>query len=115
MTFRKNAFYLYSIYCSMAGILAGVLATTFGLDGEFDILSFGRDYNTIGYALRGFCLVAGLVAFFFAIKSLINKENLRAAIISLALALCCLFWEIAVVLAVIAMLLLILFAIAYGM
>ena len=115
MGISNKTFYMYSTYCSLTGILFGVLATIFGLNGEFDILSFGRDYNAIGYTLRGLCLAAGMAGVFFSIRSLIEKENLRAGLISLTLALCCLFWEVAVVLAIIAIVFLILFAIASGM
>ena len=107
-------FFIRSLLISVLGITFGVLTIYFGLQPSHRTFVFNTDYTTLGYFLRGTCLLCGIASFYYAVLSIIHKEKLRGALISLGLSLSCILWEVAVVVFILSLVLFVVIALAAG-
>ena len=106
--------YIRSVIIALVGITLGVLTIYFGLQPSHRTFVFNTDYTSLGYALRGSCLLCGIVSLYYAVLSIVRKETLRGSLAALGLALSCIFWEVAVFVFIVCLVLVIVVAIAAG-
>ena len=106
--------YIRSILISLLGITFGVLTIYFGLQPSHCTFVFNTNYTPLGYLLRGGCLLCGIVSLYYAVLSRVRKEELRGSLAALGLALSCIFWEVAVFVFLVCLVLFIVVAIAAG-
>ena len=80
-----SQFYIRSVILALVGIALGVLTIHFGLQPSHRTFVFNTDYTPLGYALRGSCLLCGIVSLYYAILSIVRKETLRGSLAALLL------------------------------
>ena len=109
-----SQFYIRSVIIALVGITLGVLTIYFGLQSSHRTFVFNTDYTSLGYALRGSCLLCGIVSLYYVVLSIVRKETLRGSLVVPGLALSCIFWEVAVFVFIVCLVLVIVVAIAAG-
>uniref|UniRef100_UPI0040565812 hypothetical protein n=1 Tax=Candidatus Electrothrix sp. TaxID=2170559 RepID=UPI0040565812 len=109
-----SQFYIRSVIIALVGIALGVLTIYFGLQPSHRSFVFNTDYTSLGYLLRGTCLLCGIVSLYYAVLSRVSKEALRGSLTALGLSLSCIFWEVAVFVFLVSLVLFIVVAIAVG-
>ena len=109
-----SQYYVRSVIIALVGITLGVLTIYFGLQPSHRTFVFNTDYTSLGYVLRGSCLLCGIVSLYYTVLSIVRKEALRGSLVALGLALSCIFWEVAVFVFLVCLVLVIVIAVAAG-